>query len=117
MAGGGTNLPTYEEIVNTWSNHRMTGAVDDVVHGCKLFAFVRSETKQFMLSNYMPGSTVLVRVLMDGNPALYALYGSTYETMSLEIDKAPDECFASLSENGFMMASDCYDPVVYSNNL
>ena len=47
--GGGTNLPTYEEIVNTWSNHRITGDIGDAVHGCKLFAFVQSETKRFML--------------------------------------------------------------------
>ena len=117
-AGGGVaNIPTYEEIVNTWSNHRMTGTAGEIIHGCKLFAFVQSETKRFMLSNYMPDSTVLVRVLMDGGPTLYVLSSTSDETMSYEINQAPDDCFASLNENGFMIDSDCYDPVVYCNNL
>lgn len=115
--GGGTNLPTYEEIVNTWYNSRITGAAGEAVPEGKLFAFVKSETKRFMLLNCTPDlGEVLVPVVMDGNPALYALHNSAEETMRFEIDQAPDDCFASLSENGFMLADSCYDPVVYIYN-
>lgn len=70
-----------------------------------------------MLSNYTPDlCEVLVRVSMDGNPALYVLHTSADETMSFDIDQAPDDCFSSLGENGLMNESYCYDPVVYIYN-